>query len=276
MYHALTPTIFFISSNSVGLLFNHSPTKPVNCSPSFLVNCDQNKTTLTTYPWPATKQPAMKRKANTILLACFTLNSWDTSQMVGSHYSYMLWSFSMIWNNFCCCSVAKSYLTLHDPKTAACQASLSLITSWSLPKFMFIASVMPSKHLILCRPLLLLPSIFPSLRVFSNELAEITIGLFPTSPLSLNPQYFIAHQWWSFLTLFIFQVQTDQHVCIHTHSLHLCSSYQAWRICSLLLSARSSAVLFTQRFVLLQDSTLSSTPFILYSFLKLQHCHVQK
>ena len=151
MYHALTPTIFFISSNSVGLLFNHSPTKPVNCSPSFLVNCDQNKTTLTTYPWPATKQPAMKRKANTILLACFTLNSWDTSQMVGSHYSYMLWSFSMIWNNFCCCSVAKSYLTLHDPKTAACQASLSLITSWSLPKFMFIASVMPSKHLILLR-----------------------------------------------------------------------------------------------------------------------------
>ena len=49
------------------------------------------------------------------------------------------------------------------------QASLSL--SWSLPKLMSIESVMPSSHLILCHPLLLLPSIFPSIRVFSNESA---------------------------------------------------------------------------------------------------------
>ena len=54
------------------------------------------------------------------------------------------------------------------PWTAACQASLSITNSWSLPKFMSIESVMPSNHLILCRPLLL-PSIFPSIRVFSNE-----------------------------------------------------------------------------------------------------------
>ena len=53
--------------------------------------------------------------------------------------------------------------------TAACQASLSITNSWSLLKFMSIASVMPSNHLILCRPLLLSPSIFPSIRVFSNE-----------------------------------------------------------------------------------------------------------
>ena len=118
------------------------------------------------------------------------------------------------------------------PKNATCQASLSLIISWSLPKFMLIASVMPPKHLILCHPLLLLPSIFASLRVFYKELAKITIGLFPTFPLSSNPQYFLTHWWWSFLTLFIFQVQTDRHVCIHTHSIHLCSSYRAWRICS--------------------------------------------
>ena len=53
--------------------------------------------------------------------------------------------------------------------TAARQASLSVTNSQSLLKLMTIESVMPSKHLILCRPLLLLPSIFPSVRVFSNE-----------------------------------------------------------------------------------------------------------
>ena len=55
--------------------------------------------------------------------------------------------------------------------TAACQASLSITNSWSLLKLTSVESVMPSHHLILCRPLLLLPSIFPSIRVFSNESA---------------------------------------------------------------------------------------------------------
>ena len=55
------------------------------------------------------------------------------------------------------------------PWTAACQASLSITSSQSLLKLMSIESVMPSNHLILCHPLLLLPSIFPSIRVFSNE-----------------------------------------------------------------------------------------------------------
>ena len=54
------------------------------------------------------------------------------------------------------------------PWTAACP-SLSITNSWSLLKLMSIESVMPSKHLILCHPLLLQPSIFPSIRVFSNE-----------------------------------------------------------------------------------------------------------
>ena len=57
------------------------------------------------------------------------------------------------------------------PLTAACQASLSITNSRRLLKLMSIESVMPSNHLILCRPLLLLPSIFPSIRVFSNESA---------------------------------------------------------------------------------------------------------
>ena len=55
------------------------------------------------------------------------------------------------------------------PWSAAHQASLSITNSWSSPKPMSIESVMPSSHLILCRPLLCLPSIFPSIRVFSNE-----------------------------------------------------------------------------------------------------------
>ena len=61
-------------------------------------------------------------------------------------------------------------LRSHGQQTAW-QASLSFITSWSLLKLMSIELVMPSKYLILCHPLLLLPSIFPSIRVFSSKLA---------------------------------------------------------------------------------------------------------
>ena len=64
------------------------------------------------------------------------------------------------------CSVMSDSAT---PWTAARQASLSIANSRSLLKLMSIKSVMPSNHLILCHPLLLLPSIFPSIRVFSNE-----------------------------------------------------------------------------------------------------------
>ena len=55
------------------------------------------------------------------------------------------------------------------PWTAVCEAFLSITNTWSLLKLISIESVMPSNHLILCCPLLLLPSIFPSIRVFSNE-----------------------------------------------------------------------------------------------------------
>ena len=55
------------------------------------------------------------------------------------------------------------------PQTVALQASLSFTISWSLLKLMSVKSVMPSNHFIFCHPLLLLPSIFPSIRVFSNE-----------------------------------------------------------------------------------------------------------
>ena len=57
------------------------------------------------------------------------------------------------------------------PWTAACQACLNFTISWSLLKFMSIELLMLSNHLILCCPLLFLPSVFPRIRVFSNELA---------------------------------------------------------------------------------------------------------
>ena len=71
-----------------------------------------------------------------------------------------------------CCVQLLSHVQLFvTPWTAARQASLSLTISQSLLKLMSIESVMPSIHLILCCPLLLLPSIFPIIRVFSNESA---------------------------------------------------------------------------------------------------------
>ena len=71
----------------------------------------------------------------------------------------------------CCCSVVQSCPALCDPMDCACQASLSFTISRGLLKLMSIETMMPSNHLILCRPLLFLLSIFPSIRVFSNESA---------------------------------------------------------------------------------------------------------
>ena len=66
-------------------------------------------------------------------------------------------------------SITQSCLSLCDPMDCSAQASLSITNSQSLLRLMSIESVMPSNHLILCRPLLLPPSIFPSIRVFSSE-----------------------------------------------------------------------------------------------------------
>ena len=72
---------------------------------------------------------------------------------------------------FCSCSVTESCPSLAIPRTVACQTSLSFTFSQSLLKFMSFESMMPSNHFILCHLLLLLPSIFPSPTVFSNESA---------------------------------------------------------------------------------------------------------
>ena len=93
------------------------------------------------------------------------------------------------------------------PWTAAHQASLSITNSRSLPKPMSIESVMPSNHLILCHPLLLQPSIFPSIRVFSNESALFasggqTIGVSASaSVLPMNIQDWFPLGWTGWISL---------------------------------------------------------------------------
>ena len=72
-------------------------------------------------------------------------------------------------SNFQLSPVAQSCPTLCMPWIAACQTSRSITSFWSLLKLMPIALVMPSSHLIICHPLLLPPSTFPSIRVFSDE-----------------------------------------------------------------------------------------------------------
>ena len=82
-----------------------------------------------------------------------------------------MWIFSQLKHSFRSVQFSRSVVSDSvTPWTAAHQASLSIINSWSLLKLMSIELVMPSSHLILCHPLLLSPSIFPSIRVFSNKL----------------------------------------------------------------------------------------------------------
>ena len=78
--------------------------------------------------------------------------------------------------NHCCCSVTQSCLTLCDSMDFPCQAFLSFTISWSLLKLMSIELVMPSNHLILCHHLLLLPSIFPSIKGQSTGTSASELG----------------------------------------------------------------------------------------------------
>ena len=92
-------------------------------------------------------------------------------------------------------SVAKSCSTLCDPMTAAHQASLPFTISPSLFKLMSTESLMPSNHLILCHPLLLLPSIFLSIRVFSNE-SVLRIMWLKYSSFSISP----SNEYWGLIS----------------------------------------------------------------------------
>ena len=87
----------------------------------------------------------------------------------------------------CCCSVTKSCSTLCNPTDCSTPSS-PVLHSWGLLTFMLAESVMPSNQLILCRLLLLLPSIFPSIRVFSNETAlHIRWSKYWSFSLSISP-----------------------------------------------------------------------------------------
>ena len=104
----------------------------------------------------------MGKSSNVIYFMCsliFYLQAWNKK-----HHQDMSHQFSSVQSLSC----VQLFAT---PCTTAHQASLSITNSWSLLKLMSIESVMPTNHLIFCRPLLLLPSIFPSIRIFSNESA---------------------------------------------------------------------------------------------------------
>ena len=92
--------------------------------------------------------------------------TWSTGEGNGKAHPHSCLENPM---NSWCCLVAQWCLLFATPWTAAFQVPLSFTISQSLLKLISIESVIPSKHLIFCRPLLLLPSIFPSIRVFSNE-----------------------------------------------------------------------------------------------------------
>ena len=109
------------------------------------------------------------------------------------------------------CSVAKLYLTLCNPMAEACQASLSSTIFWSLHKPMCTELVMPSNYLILCCPFLLLPSIFPINRVFSNESSLRIRQLkywsfsFSTSPSNEQSGLISLKTHWPFFFFFFFK-----------------------------------------------------------------------
>ena len=113
-------------------------------------------------------------------------------------------------------SVEQSVWLSATPWTAASQASLSITNSRSLLKLMSIKSVMPPSHLILCRPLLLLPSVFPSVRVFSNEsVLGIRCPKYWSSSFSTSPDDI---PWYSMSALSS-NVQSPSSASLHLRSL---------------------------------------------------------
>ena len=119
-------------------------------------------------------------------------------------------------------------------------ASLSIIHSWSLPKLMSIEPVMPSNHLILCCPLLLLPSILPSIRVFSNESTLCircpSIGASASaSVLPMNIQDWFPLGWTGWISLLskglsrVFSNTTVQKYQFVNVQLSLQSKFSLWR-----------------------------------------------
>ena len=130
-----------------------------------------------------------------ILRSLSYLTPWQlftsSSKVRDVHFNLLLSVRSSVLSTVLC-----SIQLFATPWTAACQASLSITNSWSPPKHMSIESVMSSNHLILCHPLLLLPSILPSIKVFSNESA-LRIRWPKYWSFSFNISLSNEHQDWS-------------------------------------------------------------------------------
>ena len=132
--------------------------------------------------------------AGTKLVRAGSLGKWAGSGPCGNSQAYC-WVESL--------TCVRLFVT---PWTAAHQASLSITNAWSLLKLMSIESVMPSNHLTLCHPLLLLPSIFPSIRTFSNEsvlrISGQSIGISASaSILPMNFQDWFPLGWTGWISL---------------------------------------------------------------------------
>ena len=129
-------------------------------------------------------------------------------------------------------SVTQSCPTLCDLMNHSMPASLSITNSQSLPKPRYIESVMPSNHLILCRPFLLLPSIFPSIRVFSNEQFFTSNGL--SIGVSASASVLPVHSFKKFISRSSFLLQRPNYTSgiQGNQARALWSNTECWRLSS--------------------------------------------
>ena len=126
-------------------------------------------------------------------------------------------------SQFCSVQLLSRVWLFTTPQTAACQASLSITNSQSLLKLMLIESVMPSNHLIFCCPLLLPPSIFPSIRVFPNDsVLHIRWSKYGSFSFNISPSneysgpISFTMDWWD-----LFEVQGTLKSLLQIHSSNL-------------------------------------------------------
>ena len=151
---------------------------PYSLPPHYLLNFPVPLMSVTT-PCTLSKSRVTVSSQFCVFPTCFsqpiTLFSSRTSSRHPVHWTIQFLPIHQLFSDFILLFQFSSVQSLSciqlfaTPWTAACQASLSITNSQSLLKLMSIESVMPSNHLILCHPLLLPPSIFPSIRVFSDE-----------------------------------------------------------------------------------------------------------
>ena len=127
---------------------------PQDVAPTCLISCHQS------YRGKPISQINGYERIENLFCKCFKLGKKGGGQLI----NLLHWDLRSV----CCCSVTKSCLTPCNSWAAAHQASRSFTISQRLLKLLCIELVMPSNHLILCCPLILLPSIFPSIRVFSS------------------------------------------------------------------------------------------------------------